>query len=89
VPTLKEQGFDIQAGAMRGFVSPAGVPREVTKLLEDTLARVHKSAAWKDYMAKNMYEDVYMNGEEFGRWLAAQHAEMLQFLTDVGLAHKK
>jgi putative tricarboxylic transport membrane protein len=89
VPTLKEQGFDIHAGAMRGFVSPAGVPREVTKLLEDTLARVHKSAAWKDYMAKNMYEDVYMNGEEFGKWLAAQHTEMLQFLTDIGLAHKK
>jgi putative tricarboxylic transport membrane protein len=89
VPTLKEQGFDIEAGAMRGFVSPAGVSREVTKTLEDTLARVHKSAAWRDYMAKNMYEDVYMNGEEFGRWLAAQQSEMLQFLTDIGLAHKK
>jgi tripartite-type tricarboxylate transporter receptor subunit TctC len=89
VPTLKEQGFDIEAGAMRGFVSPAGVSRDVTKLLEDTLARVHKSAAWKDYVAKNMYEDVYMNSEEFARWLAAQHTEMLQFLTDIGLAHKK
>ena len=89
VPTLKEQGFDIQAGAMRGFVSPAGVPREATKLLEGTLAKVHKSAAWRDYMAKNMYEDVYMNGEEFGKWLAAQHSEMLQFLTETGLAHKK
>jgi putative tricarboxylic transport membrane protein len=89
VPTLKEQGFDIEAGAMRGFVSPAGVSRDITKRLEDTLAHVHKSAAWKDYMAKNMYEDVYMNGEEFGRWLAAQQSEMLQFLTDIGLAHKK
>ena len=27
VPTLKEQGFDVQAGAMRGFVAPAGIPR--------------------------------------------------------------
>jgi putative tricarboxylic transport membrane protein len=89
VPTLKEQGFDIHAGAMRGFVSPAGVPREAAKLLEDTLAKVHKSATWREYMAKNMYEDLYMNGDEFGKWLAAQQVEMLQFLTEIGLAQKK
>jgi putative tricarboxylic transport membrane protein len=89
VPTLKEQGFDIQAGAMRGFVSPAGVPREAAKVLEDTLAKVHKSAAWRDYVARNLYEDVYLNAEEFRKWLASQHAEMLQFLTETGLAVKK
>lgn len=89
VPTLKEQGYDIHAGGLRGFVAPAGIPRDVAKLLEDTLAKVHKSAAWREYMAKNLYEDVYMNGEEFSRWLAAQQVEMTQFLTETGLALKK
>jgi putative tricarboxylic transport membrane protein len=89
VPTLKEQGFDVQAGALRAFVAPAGIPREAAKVLEDTLAKVHKSAAWREYMARNMYEDVYMNGEEFSKWLAAQHVEMTQFLTETGLALKK
>src|SRR6185295_18007932 len=89
VPTLKEQGYDVQAGAMRGFVAPLGIPRDAAKLLEDTLAKVHRSAAWRDYMARNLYEDVYLNGEEFGKWLAAQQVEMLQFLTETGLALKK
>src|SRR4051812_39954326 len=89
VPTLKEQGYDVHAGAMRGFVAPAGIPREAAKTLEDTLGKVHKSAAWREYMTKNMYEDVYMNGEEFGRWLAAQQVEMREFLTEIGLAQKK
>ena len=89
VPTLKELGFDIHAGGMRGFVAPAGIPREAAKTLEDTLAKVHKSAAWREYMAKNLYEDIYMNADEFSKWLAAQHVEMLQFLTDIGLAMKK
>lgn len=89
VPTLKEQGFDIRAGGMRGFVAPAGVPREAARLLEDTLAKVHKSAAWRDYLARNMYEDVYLNADEFSKWLAAHQVEMLQFLTEAGLAHKK
>ncbi len=89
VPTLKEQGFDIHAGALRGFVAPAGIPRDAAKLLEDTLAKVHKSAAWRDYMTRNMYEDVYMNAGELSKWLAAQQAEMMQYLTEMGLALKK
>ena len=89
VPTLKEQGFDIHAGGLRAFVAPAGIPRDAAKLLEDTLAKVHKSAAWREYMARNMYEDVYMNAEEFSRWLASQQVEMTQFLTETGLALKK
>jgi putative tricarboxylic transport membrane protein len=89
VPTLKEQGFDIHAGALRAFVAPAGIPRDAAKVLEDTLARVHKSPIWREYMAKNMYEDVYMNAEEFSKWLAAQQGPMREFLTEIGLALKK
>jgi len=89
VPTLKEQGYDIHAGGLRGFVAPAGIPREAAKVLEDTLAKVHKSAAWRDYMARNMYEDVYMNAEQMSKWLAAQQTEMTQFLTEIGLVTKK
>ncbi len=89
VPTLKEQGFDIHAGALRGFVAPAGIPRDAARILEDTLAKVHKSAAWRDYMARNMYEDVYMNAGELSQWLAARQAEMMLYLTEMGLALKK
>ena len=89
VPTLREQGFDIHAGGLRAFVAPAGIPRDAAKTLEETLAKVHKSAAWREYMARNLYEDIYMNSEEFAKWLAAQQVEMLQFLTEIGLALKK
>jgi putative tricarboxylic transport membrane protein len=89
VPTLKEQGFDVQAGALRAFVAPAGIPRDAAKALEDTLAKVHKSAAWRDYMTRNLYEDVYMNADELSKWLASQQVEMMQFLTETGLAQKK
>lgn len=68
---------------------PAGIPREVVTLWDSTLAKVHKSPAWKDYMARNMYEDVYMNAEELTRWLVAQQGETTRFLTEMGLAVKK
>lgn len=89
VPTLKEQGYDIHAGGMRGFVAPAAIPQDAAKVLEDMLARVHKSPQWRDYMARNRYEDVYLNAGELAKWLAAQQVEVTQFLTEMGLVLKK
>jgi putative tricarboxylic transport membrane protein len=89
VPTMKEQGLDLHIGAGRGFAAPAGIPRDAAVLLEQTVAKVHKSAGWREFMAKNMYEDVYMNGEEFGRYLAVRQVDMNRFLTDMGLVQKK
>ncbi|HZM47723.1 MAG TPA: tripartite tricarboxylate transporter substrate binding protein [Burkholderiales bacterium] len=89
VPTLKEQGYDIRAGGLRSFVAPAGVPRDVVVRLEGVFAKVHKSAAWREYMTRNMYEDVWMGSDEFGKWLVAQQGELTQFLTEMGLAQKK
>ena len=71
------------------FAAPAGVPRDVIKIWDSTLEKVHKSAAWKDYMARNMYEDVYMNAEQFTRWLREQQAELTRFITEMGLVQKK
>jgi putative tricarboxylic transport membrane protein len=89
VPTMKEQGLDLHIGAGRGFMSPAGIPRENAALLEQTIARVHKSAGWREFMAKYLYEDVYMNAEEFAKHLAVRQVEMNRFLTDMGLVQKK
>ena len=57
--------------------------------LEGVFAKVHKSTQWRDYMTRNMYEDVWMGADEFARWLAAQQTELTQFLTEMGLAQKK
>ena len=89
VPTMKEQGFDVHAGGFRGFVAPADIPREAIALWDATLAKVHGSPLWKEYMRRNMYEDVYMNAEEMTRWLVSEQAETARFLTEMGLVVKK
>jgi putative tricarboxylic transport membrane protein len=89
VATMKEQGLDLHIGAGRGFASPAGIPRDAALVLEQTVAKVHKSADWRAFMAKFMYEDVYMNGEEFGRYLAQRQVDVQKFLSDMGLVQRK
>lgn len=89
LPTFKEQGMDVRVGVGRGFAAPAGVPKEAAAALEATFERVYKSAAWRDYTTRNMYEDVYMNGADFARHLSLRQAELHQYFNDIGLAKKK
>ena len=89
IPTMKEQGYDLHFGGFRGFAAPAGIPSDTVAVLEAVFAKVHKSAAWRDYMARNMYEDIYMNANEFTQFLAARQGEMTKFLTEMGLTLKK
>lgn len=89
VPTLKEQGLEIRVGSGRGFAAPAGVPREAAAALEATFKMVYKSAAWKEHSARNMFEDIYMNGAEFSRYLAGRQPELAQYMHEIGLVQRK
>lgn len=86
VPTLKEAGYPIVLGTGRGFAMPAGVPKEAAAAMEVVLRRVHDSAAWKEFVARNAYEDVYMNGAEFTAHLVRSREEMAQFLIAIGVS---
>lgn len=86
VPTLKESGYPIVLGTGRGFAMPAGVSKEAAAAMEAVLKRVHDSTAWKEFVARNAYEDVYMSGAEFSAYLVRSREEMAQFLIAIGVS---
>ncbi len=88
VPTLTELGYKIQIGTGRGFGMPAGVPKEAAATMEAVLEKVHKSALWKDYSQKNMYEDHWMGSADFARYLTVQRAAQIEFVQAIGLGQK-
>jgi putative tricarboxylic transport membrane protein len=88
VPTLKEQGYDVYVGTGRGFAAPAGIPQEAAKRLEDVFAKVWQTPAWHEFMRKNLYEETYLNAEQFRAYLVSRQGEMATFLGDIGLAKK-
>ena len=88
IPTLREQGFDIRSGVRRGFAAPAGIPKESAAVLEAMLERAHQSAEWKDYAARNLLENTYLDGAAFARYLAERQPDMVQFMRDAGLVGK-
>jgi putative tricarboxylic transport membrane protein len=87
-PTFKELGYDIHIGTGRGFAMPAGVPKEAAAYLETQLERVYKSAAWKEFSERNMYENIWMGSTEYARHLAQRRVLMVEFMQAIGLVQK-
>ncbi len=84
VPTLKELGFDIHVGGGRGLAMPAGVPKETLAVMEAAAERAHKSAQWRDYATKNMYENTYMGSAQLTQYLARQMPAVGEFMAFIG-----
>lgn len=82
-PTMKEAGYNIVVGTGRGFVMPAGVPKEAVAAMEAALRRVHATSAWKDFAARNYYEDMWMGSADFAKLLAQQSAQMTEFMAHI------
>jgi putative tricarboxylic transport membrane protein len=85
VPTLRELGYNIHIGSGRGFSMPAGVPKDALAVMEAALERAHKSAQWRDYSTKNMYEDTYMGSAAFAQYLAKTLPTIAEFMEAVGI----
>jgi putative tricarboxylic transport membrane protein len=88
VPTLTELGYKIQIGTGRGFVMPAGVPKQAAAAMEALLEKVHKSARWREYAVNNLYEDRWMGSAEFAKYLADERVARQEFIDAIGLGKK-
>ncbi len=84
VPTLKELGYNIHVGGGRGLAMPAGVPKETLAVMEAAAERAHKSTIWRDYAAKNMYENTYMNSAQLTQYLTKQMPTVGEFMEYIG-----
>jgi tripartite-type tricarboxylate transporter receptor subunit TctC len=88
VPTLQELGYPIVTGTIRGFTFTAGVPKEAVTTMEAALEQVHRSPPWKEFVARNIFQDVFLGSAAFTKFLAQRLEETRPFYDDVGLGRK-
>ena len=88
-PTLLELGFPMMVlGTGRGFAMPAGVPKEAAAAMEATLRKFHQTPAWKEFAARNMYEEKFLGSAEFADYMQKRSGELREFLLAVGAIQK-
>ncbi len=88
LPTATEAGYNIDAGTLRGFAFPAGVPKDIAVMMEGVLERAFKTQAWKDHARKHYYEDRYLGSADYLKLLQQRVEEYRAFFKEVGAIKK-
>lgn len=85
VPTIAEADLPgYEAGAWQGLAAPAGLPPEVTRRLNETLARVMELPEVKERLTGAGMEPVGGSPDDFARFIRAEIAKWVKVAKDVG-----
>jgi putative tricarboxylic transport membrane protein len=85
VPTFKEQGINLVLTNWRSVVAPPGISAEQKKALTDAVEKTVKSAAWKEILKQKIWDDAYLAGAPFEKFLKDEVARVDKVLRTLGL----
>ena len=86
VPTIRESGLDVVIVNWRGILAPPDTDDETRAWLIEALARLRASEAWQDILRRNDWEDSFLAGDDFERFLEQETAIADEILRSIGLA---
>ncbi|MBY4897082.1 tripartite tricarboxylate transporter substrate binding protein [Cupriavidus sp. AU9028] len=86
VPTLKEQGLDVELLNWRGIVAPPNVSPQQAAALAGAVEKAVKSAEWQKILKARGWDDAYLPAEKFGAYLKSEQARVRDILGSIGLA---
>ena len=85
VPTLKEQGYDVQFVNWRGFFAPKSMPSGDVKKIAKMLGDVQKTPEWETVRKRNAWVNIYNPGSKFDSFLKGQTKEMTKLMKKLGV----
>ena len=85
VPTLKEQGINVEIGNWRGVYGAPGINAEQRKALIAMVQKAVKSKAWAEALEKNGWTPAWLAGEEFGNFVDSEFASLRATMVKSGM----
>jgi len=85
VPTLKEQGIDVEIGNWRGVYGGPGITPEQRKALIEMIVKATKSKAWAEALEKNQWTPALMVGQEFEDFVDREFASLRATMVKSGM----
>jgi tripartite-type tricarboxylate transporter receptor subunit TctC len=89
VPTCKEAGVPTEYTMLRGIFMPAGVTPDQRAFYVDLLTKIRATPEWKEYMEKGAFNQAFMTGAEFTKWLEGAEANHRTLMTEAGFIGSK
>jgi putative tricarboxylic transport membrane protein len=84
-PVWNEQGVDCVVGAWRGVTGPAGMTSAQISFWGDVLRAAVAQPSWRRELSRLSWSAMYRDGAALQSYLAAERAEFVTVLDDLGL----
>ncbi len=85
VPTLKEQGINVEIGNWRGVYGAPGINAEQRKALIDVVVKATKSKSWGEALEKNNWTSALLTGAEFEKFVDDDFASLRATMVKSGM----
>jgi len=85
VPTLKEQGIDVEIGNWRGVYGAPGITAEQRKALTDMVLAAVKTPSWAEAVKKNDWTPAVLSGEAFAKFVDDEFASLRATMVKSGM----
>jgi len=85
IPTLVEQGVDVELTNWRAVFAPPGISDEDKQALGDAVGQMAQSDAWQTTLKDRAWLDLYLPPDEFAQFLTEDTAQVETVLKDIGL----
>lgn len=85
VPTLKEQGIDVEIGNWRGVFGAPGISAEQRQGLVDLIKATLETDGWKEALEKNGWTPAVITGDEFTKFVEAEFANLRDVMSKSGM----
>ena len=88
IPTCKEAGVPTDYVMLRGIFMAPGVTAEQQAYFVDLMKKVRETPDWKEYMEKGAFNQSFMTGAEYLKWLENAEKTHRQLMTEAGFLAK-
>lgn len=85
VPTLKEQGINVELGNWRGVYGAPGISAEQRKALTDMVLAALKTKSWAEAMEKNAWTPAVLTGPAFDKFVDDEFALLRATMVKAGM----
>jgi putative tricarboxylic transport membrane protein len=86
VPTLKEQGINVEIGNWRGVYGAAGITPAQRDALTEMIVKATNSKAWADALVKNNWTPALLTGKAFDEFVDRDFSSLRATMVRAGMA---
>jgi tripartite-type tricarboxylate transporter receptor subunit TctC len=88
IPTMKEQGYNIDYLMLRGIFGAPGISQEVQAWYVSLLKKVTATPEWNEFTDKGGLKRAFLSEPEFGKWLTSAETLHKDLMSKGGLLKK-